>query len=46
MTNQVSGFFICGSGGVDSHNNEVKVCKIKHLNDYKIVNDWVDYELK
>lgn len=33
-------------GGFNSYNAEVEVCKTKHLNDYKIVTDWIDKELK
>jgi len=46
MSNKFSGFFLFSVGWNDSHNTDIKVCKIKDVNDYKIVSNWIDNELK
>ena len=46
MSNKFSGFFLFSVGWSDSHNTDIKVCKIKDVNDYKIVSNWIDNELK
>ena len=46
MTNNMDGIFIFAGGSFQSYNTEIKVCKTKHLNDYKTVSDWIDNELK
>jgi hypothetical protein len=46
MTNNMDGLFVFAGGSFQSYNTEIKVCKTKHLNDYKTVSDWIDNELK
>ena len=41
IANEVNGTILFGSGGIDSHNTKIEVCKIKQSTDYEIVNNWI-----
>ena len=42
----MKGFFLWGSGGCDSKDEEIKICAKNHSQDYKIISDWIDKEFK
>ena len=46
VSNKFDGFkwdvFGFGVGTIASHNSEIEVCETKHLNDYKILSDWIN----
>jgi hypothetical protein len=46
MTNKMDAFFMFGGGISQSYNTEIEVCKTKNLNDYNIITQWIDNELK
>lgn len=38
---KVNGFFLVGSGGINSDNDEIVVCSEKNPSDFKIVSEWI-----
>lgn len=42
VENNINGFMIFGSGGVDSSPEKIVICEEKNPEDYKIINKWVD----
>ena len=40
--NYLSGYFILGSGSIDSIDNKIDICKNRHPQDYQIVKEWIN----
>lgn len=40
--NSIDGFFLFTSGYINSNTDKIKVCKIEHPADYKVLSDWID----
>jgi hypothetical protein len=43
---ELSGVMIMGNGGVDSKDEEIRICAKKQSKDYKIISDWIDNDFK
>ena len=41
VTKEFNGYFIMGTGIIDSSEPYCTICKEKHPEDYKIVSDWI-----
>ena len=41
VTKEFYGYFLFGSGGIDSSEPYITVCEKKNPEDYKIVSDWI-----
>ncbi len=46
MTNEINSILLFGSGGSESYNTKVEVCKTKNLDDFKTVTDWINNDLQ
>lgn len=46
MANKTDGLLMFGGGGINSYNTTIKLCKTEHSKDFKIVDDWINNELK
>lgn len=42
VENNINGFMILGSGGVDSSPERIVICEEKSPEDYKIIGKWID----
>ena len=43
MSNKyLTGYFILGSGSIDSIGNTIDICKNRHPQDYKMIKEWID----
>jgi hypothetical protein len=41
IAHQIKGYFMFGSGGFESDDNYINICKKENLEDYKIITDWI-----
>ena len=42
LSNEITGYILIGSGGINSVNEEIRICKIKDPDDYKTVENWIN----
>jgi hypothetical protein len=42
VENNINGFMLFGSGGVDSSPEKIVICEEKSPEDYKIISKWID----
>ncbi len=42
IENNINGYMIFGSGGVDSSPEKIVICEDKSPDDYKIISKWID----
>ena len=42
IENNINGFMLFGSGGVDSSPEKIIICEDKSPEDYKIISKWID----
>ena len=42
VENNINGFMILGSGGVDSSPEKIVICQEKSPDDYTIISKWID----
>ena len=42
VENNINGFMLFGSGGVDSSPEKIVICEDKTPEDYKIISKWID----
>lgn len=43
LTNKT--LILMNTASIETYNTEIEICKNKHLNDYKIITDWIDNNL-
>jgi hypothetical protein len=42
IENNINGFMLLGSGGIDSSPEKIVICQEKSPEDYKIISKWID----
>lgn len=42
VENNINGFMLFGSGGIDSSPEKIVICEEKSPEDYKIISKWID----
>jgi len=42
VENNINGYMLFGSGGVDSSPEKIVICEDKSPDDYKIISKWID----
>ena len=44
--NSISGYFFCGSGGINSVDNHIHICATNSPNDYQALTEWINNNVK